>query len=399
MKITGVVAEYNPFHAGHEYQLKKARELSNCAGLAVVMSGNYVQRGEPAIIDKFKRAESAIYGGADIVIELPMPFSCQNAEMFSLAAIRELSKLQVDSISFGCENDDIELLKKIASIQLQAKFSSYIKEEMKKGISYPKAMSNTINCILGEKTEALYSPNNILAMEYIKSTIKLKLNIDFYPVKRLGMDHNDTEISGCFHSATAIRKCILDGDYRNLKLTEKSIQSIEDFFEQHKQFNTLNNYIEHLYYKIIDSRDSLEEIYEVREGLNNKIVSNIFTHDNIDDFIKSLKSKRYTYSRLRRCLLNILLDIKKTEVKELIGTSTDYVKVLAFNDKGRKIIKNARKNGTKVINRYSDYKKYNLSPEKLQVFNLTAKASDIYYLPLKNRKTNSEYTNNAVYVP
>jgi len=106
MKITGVVAEYNPFHAGHEYQLKMARKLSDCDCIAVVMSGNFVQRGEPAIIDKFKRAEAAVYGGADIVIELPMPFSCQNAEMFAFAAIKELKKLNVDSISFGCENDE-----------------------------------------------------------------------------------------------------------------------------------------------------------------------------------------------------------------------------------------------------------------------------------------------------
>ncbi|NLJ58561.1 MAG: nucleotidyltransferase [Tissierellia bacterium] len=397
MKITGVVAEYNPFHAGHEYQLKKARELSGCDGIAVVMSGNYVQRGEPAIIDKFKRAEAAIYGGADIVIELPMPFSCQNAEIFSFAAIRELSKLRINSISFGCENDRLELLKKIANAQLLPEFNARVRKEMKKGISYGNAMTNSLKSILGD-AEAVYMPNNVLAVEYIKSAIKLNLNIDFYPVKRLGMNYNDTVISESFHSATAIRKGILEGNYSNLKLTEKSFQSIEDFYSQHKKFNTLDNYIDYLYYKIIDLGSSLDEIYEVKEGLDNKILANVFKYNNVDEFIMSLKSKRYTYSKVRRCLLNILLSISKSDINTFLSHSTDYVKVLAFNDRGRDIIKYAKNKETKVVNRYSDYKKYNLNPEELPVFNLTKKASDIYYLPLENRKINSEYRENAVYI-
>lgn len=397
MKITGVVAEYNPFHLGHEYQLKMAKKLSGCDCLAVVMSGNYVQRGEPAIIDKFRRAETAIYGGADIVIELPMPFSCQNAEIFAMAAINELKKLNIDSISFGCENDNIELLKKIAAAQLSPKFNIYIKDEMKKGASYPNAMSNALKLVLGNEAEAVYSPNNVLAVEYIKSAMKLNLNLEYYPVKRLGMSHNDTEILGPFHSASAIRKQIIEGSYGNLKLTEKSIQMIEEFFKEHKKYNTLNNYLEFLYYKII-SMEELDKIYEVKEGLDNKIMSQVYKHSNIDDFIMSLKSKRYTYSKLRRSLLNILLDIKAVDINNIMLTSSDYVKVLSFNNVGRKAIKYAKTNGTVVINKYSDYKKFNLNPKAIKVFNITNKSSNIYYLPLENRKINSEYTENAVYV-
>lgn len=400
MKITGVVAEYNPFHSGHEYQLKMAKKLSGCDCLAVVMSGNYVQRGEPAIIDKFKRAEAAIYGGADIVIELPMPFSCQNAEMFAFAAIKELNKLHIDSISFGCENDNAKLLEKIASIQLSQKYNIYIKEEIKKGLSYPNAMSNALKTVLGNEALAVYSPNNVLAVEYIKSSIKLNLSLEYYPVKRLGMNHNDTEISGIFHSATAIRKSIMEGSYDNINLTEKSNQMIEKFYKEHKKYNTLNNYLDYLYYKIISTMD-LDKIFEIKEGLNNKIISQVYKHENIDDFIMSIKSKRYTYSKLRRSLLNILLGIKTVDIINIMSTNSDYadyVKVLAFNNTGRLAIKNTMNNGTIVINRYSDYKKYNLNPEKLQIFNITNKSSNIYYLPLKNRKINSEYTENAVYV-
>jgi len=397
MRITGVVAEYNPFHSGHEYQLRMARRLSGCDCIAVVMSGNYVQRGEPAIIDKFKRAEAAIYGGADIVIELPMPFSCQNAEMFAHAAIMELKKLNVDSISFGCETYNVRLLKKIALLQLTPGFNNYIKEEMKKGLSYPNAMSNALKFILNEEAEAVYSPNNVLAVEYIKSAVKLNLELQYYPVKRVGMAHNDTEISGLFHSATAIRNAIMEGSFDNLKLTEKSIELIKKFFYEHKKYNTLNNYRDYLYYKIITC-DDLEEIYEINEGLNNKIISQVYKHETIDEFIMSLKSKRYTYSKLRRSLLNILLGIKKVDIINIMSTNDKYVKVLAFNNTGRKAIKNAVNNGTIVINRYSDYKKNNLTPEKLMRFNITNKTSNIYYLPLENRKMNSEYFENAVYV-
>ena len=397
MKITGVVAEYNPFHKGHEYQLKMARKLSGCDCIAVVMSGNYVQRGEPAIIDKFKRAEAAIYGGADIVIELPMPFSCQNAEMFALAAIKELNKLHIDSISFGCENDNVNLLEKIALIQLTSEFNNYIKKEMKKGLSYPNAMSNALKSILNDQVEAVYSPNNVLAVEYIKSTLKLNLNLQYYPVKRVGMAHNDTEITGIFHSATAIRSSLIEGSLNALKLTEKSVELIEKFYKEQKKYNTLNNYSDYLYYKIITC-DDLEKIYEIKEGLNNIIISQVYKHESIDELIMSLKSKRYTYSKLRRSLQNILLDIKKVDIINIMSTNDKYVKVLAFNNTGRKAIKNAVNNGTIVINRYSDYKRNNLTPEKLLKFNITNKSSNIYYLPLENRKMNSEYFENAVYV-
>ena len=308
MRITGVVAEYNPFHSGHEYQLRMARRLSGCDCIAVVMSGNYVQRGEPAIIDKFKRAEAAIYGGADIVIELPMPFSCQNAEMFAHAAIMELKKLNVDSISFGCETDNVRLLKKIALLQLTPGFNNYIKEEMKKGLSYPNAMSNALKFILNEEAEAVYSPNNVLAVEYIKSAVKLNLELQYYPVKRVGMAHNDTEISGLFHSATAIRNAIMEGSFDNLKLTEKSIELIKKFCKEHKKYNILNNYRDYLYYKIITC-DDLEEIYEINEGLNNKIISQVYKHETIDEFIMSLSQSVIPF-KARRSLLNILLGIK-----------------------------------------------------------------------------------------
>jgi len=404
MKVAGIVAEYNPFHKGHEYQLNKARNLSGCDGVAVVMSGNFVQRGEPAIIDKFKRAESAIYGGADLVIELPMPFSCQNAELFAKAAVTELKKLPITHLSFGCENDNIEILKEIAFIQTNnLDYNLALKHELKSGISYPSAVTNAI-CKFSNKNinikEIISSPNNVLGLEYIKSSINLSCNWDFVPVKRIGSNHNDVDISGKYDSATAIRKSIIENSMLELpnSLTVKSIEMVNKFKDDYQNFNNLNNYLNYIYYKILDiGIDGLNEIYEVSEGLNNKIYSNIFKYNNVDDFILSLKSKRYTYSKLRRILLNILLGITKTNIRDFMLTNKDNksIKVLAFNDIGRQIIKKAKTNGTSVINRYSDYKKNN---SDLNIFNLTDKSTNIYFLPFSNKKTNEEYIQNAVYV-
>lgn len=400
MKITGIVAEYNPLHMGHEYQLKKARELSGCDAVAVVMSGNFVQRGEPAIIDKFRRAEAAVHAGADIVIELPMPFSCQNAEMFASAAVNELKKLHVSSLSFGCENEDPKMLLKVAKTQLSEPYIRILKEEIKKGISFPSAMTNALTSVLGEESRIVLSPNNVLAVEYMKSAMKQDLKWDFYPVRRMGKNHNDENISGSFDSATAIRRAILHGSSSNISTTQKSMEMIDDFYEKYRGFNSLEKYLDILYYKIIDlGIEGLGEIFEVSEGLNNKIYENIYKHSTMDDLIMSLKSKRYTYSKLRRAMLNIILDIRHNDIKYFMSpASHKYVKVLAFNNVGRSVIKHARTFNTTPINRFSDYKKHNLDAEDLPLFRLTNKSTNLYYLPFKNRETNVEYKENAVYI-
>lgn len=414
MKITGVVAEYNPFHRGHEYQLKMARQLSNCDYVAVVMSGNFVQRGEPAIIDKYKRAAAAVHGGADLVIELPLPFACQNAELFAEAAVTELKKLNITHLSFGCEDTDIELLKEIAAIQLNSKeYTTIIKEELKKGISYPRALTNSISRISSHSIEdVISSPNNVLGIEYIKSSFKLNFNLDFVPVKRIGKNHNDEDLSGQFDSATAIRKGIfLKGGeiYRN-SLTEKSLEMLELFYDEYGGFNSLNNYLNYIYYKILTlGPEGLNGIYEISEGLNNKIYSNIFKHGNVDDFIMSIKSKRYTYSKLRRILLNILLGITKGDIRHFMSTNIsnisnsnissndcrNYVKVLAFNDRGRFLLKDLKDSGTYFVKRFSDYKKYNISSD---TFKFTDTCSNIYYLPFISRQAATEHILNAVYI-
>ena len=215
----------------------------------------------------------------------------------------------------------------------------------------------------------------------------------------MGKAHNDISSDGCYDSATAIRKAILNSE-KIISVPAKSREMLNEFYEEQGSFNSFNNYYEFLMYKIIELGPSgLNNIYEVSEGLNNKIYSNVFKYDNIDDYCMSLKSKRYTYSRLRRMLLNILLGITKNDIKYFMSSNeNNYIKVLAFNDTGRQIIKMVDKKYTSVINRFSDYKKYNINAEELKNFKLTDKATNMYYIPLKYRKLNNEYLSNARYI-
>lgn len=420
MKILGVVAEYNPFHLGHKYQLDMAKKSSQCEVVAVVMSGNYVQRGEPAIIDKYKRAEIAVKNGVDLVIELPFPFSCQNAELFSLGAIKELKKINVSTISFGCENTDIDLLNKIAELQLNntSEYNSLLKGFINEGLSYPSAINNTINTLLNKTSyhtdDMILLPNNTLGLEYIKASKKINYEVDFLPIKRHMAQHNDKKITNKFASATAIRNEILDLNLVKTKasLPPTSYSLLKDYHKEHKIFNNLDRYLELIYYKIISSSKSyLKNIYDITEGLENKIYDNACKHKTLDDFITSIKSKRYTYSRIRRILLNILLDITREDMDYLKENDNNYVKALAFNINGKKILNYAKENNTAIITKFSDYRRNAIDTSKDKIFEMTKKSSDIYYMPhimhkrtskqnleINDKYLNSEYKRNVIFV-
>lgn len=409
MKILGIVAEYNPFHLGHKYQLEMAKKASQCDTIAVVMSGNYVQRGEPAIVDKYKRAEMAVKNGVDLVIELPFPFSCQNAELFALGAIKELKKLNVSTISFGCENTDINLLYKIVDFQLDntKEYNFLLKKYISEGLSYPSAINNTVNSLLNKTCsctdDLILSPNNTLGLEYIKAAKKIDFNVDFLPIKRHMANHDDNKITHKFASATAIRNEILA---LNLIKTKASLPSstytlLKDYYKEHRLFNTLDNYLDLIYYKIISSNKSyLKNIYDVTEGLENKIYDNACKYKSLDEFIMSIKSKRYTYSRIRRILLNILLDITTEDINYLKENDNDYVKALAFNSNGKKILNHAKENNTFIITKFSDYKRNGIDISKDKIFNLTSKSTNIYYIPFKSKENlcNLEYKKYVSYI-
>lgn len=399
MKVLGIIAEYNPFHNGHAYHIIEARKRSNCDAIAVVMSGNFVQRGEPAIIDKWNRAAAAIHCGADIVIELPLPFACQSAELFAKAAFKVLEMIPINTLSFGCENSNMDILFDVAEIQLEnsTKYNESIKKFLDQGNSYPESTKKALEKITNKDiTNTISRPNNLLALEYIKNIVCSNFNIDVLPILRNGADYNSKVLTGNYSSATSIRKELLEAKINNIynSVPKKSFEIINNFFSENSKFNTIENYINIINYSILNmSKNNLKDIFDVSEGLENKILKNLYIYNTIDDFVLSLKSKRYTYSRIRRILLNILLGINKSIIEKASTESFKYLRILSSNSYGQKIMKQLKNNGVTIITKTSDFKREGINIEEDFLFNLMNKSTNMYYLPFKNKQNfyNIEY--------
>ena len=356
MNLLGLIVEYNPFHNGHKYHLEKSKEITKATHTIAVMSGSFLQRGEPALFDKYTRAEMAVKSGVDLVIELPTLYACQSAEIFSHGAITTLNSLNcVNSVCFGSEEGRVEILSAIANILVKEpiEFKSSLKKYLDDGVVFPIARSkalyeyikthNILHLDENELQQVLNSSNNILGIEYIKSLIKLDSPITPYTIARVASQYNSSDISSNICSATAIR---------NYLKNNEDLQSIENVIPK-STFNEINSKMDsnfnpvfdYMFYSILSSiiiRDyeNLHNYFEVNEGIENKIYSNIFTSSNLEELVNSTKSKRYTLTKIKRTLNNILLGITKedvTKIKDL--NSIPYIRVLAFNNKGREIIK------------------------------------------------------------
>lgn len=395
MKLLGLIVEYNPFHNGHLYHLKKSKEITNSTHTIAVMSGHFLQRGEPALFDKYTRSEMAVKNGVDLVVELPVLFSCQSAEYFSSGAIKLLNSLNiVDNICFGSEEGNIETLYKISEILVKEpyEFKNYLKKYLDNGLLFAKARSNALfdyinnNKIIDINNEdlsnILNSSNNILGIEYIKSILKSKSSIKPHTITRIKSSYNSENIESEICSATAIR-----GNFKK----NNDISFLKDVVPR-DTFLIIKNKVDNNFYPIFDEnfydelsftilRDykNLDKYFEVNEGIENKIYQNIFKYDNLNDFILSLKSKRYTLTKIKRTLNNILLGIYKDDFEIIKNIDTlPYVRVLAFNDKGREIIKAIKENSDiKIINKFSDIS-YNDDLIFNTMINYDIKATNLY---------------------
>lgn len=399
MNITGIITEYNPFHLGHELHLKKSKELTNCDGVICVMSGNFVQRGLPALTDKWTRTKMALEAGVDLVVELPTVYATSSAEFFSFGAVSLLDSLNVvDNLCFGSESGNIDLIKKLSEIIVNepTDFKEYLKNFLKEGLPFPKARSlalikylneNEHNIPLENIESILNSSNNILAIEYCKSLYKLNSNIRPFTIKRLGADYNKDELSkNEIASASAIRKSIYSSN----------IDEILEFMPEYTykllknaSFSNLNKMFELIRYSILSNPSIFKNIPEASEGIDNKIIQNIGRANSLDELINLCKSKRYSYTRLNRILCHVLLSIDE-DVLALRKTSPNYLRILGFNKKGREIIKEIKKNSDIIlVNKLSKIK-----PDPM--LNLDIKATNIYSLLNTNVKINSDFLNSPI---
>ena len=329
MKAIGIVCEYNPFHNGHLYQINKIKEKYPDYAIIAVMSGNFVQRGDVSIIDKFKRCEIALNNGIDLVIELPFIFSTQSADMFAYGAITLLEKLNVERVIFGSEEDNIEDLELIAKTQVENDdFEKLVKVYSKFGKNYPTALSCALEDLTGKR---ITLPNDLLGISYIKTILKNNYKIKYECIKRTNSYH-DTELNNNISSATAIREAIKN----NIDISNNIPYSTDYFNNVH----LIDDYFDILKYKIITD-NNLDNYVDVEEGIDNLLKKEIVHANSYDELINLVQSKRYTYNRISRMLIHILCNFTKDMAKKYKDIT--YIRVLGLNNTGSKYLNSIKK--------------------------------------------------------
>ena len=397
MKVTGIIAEYDPFHNGHSYHIKKAREMTGADAIVVVMSGHFTQRGMPAFFSRDARVRMAVDGGADLVIELPYIYACNSSHEFARGAAGILNGIGcVDALVFGAETDDMDTLGKAAraAAGTDDRSSAYIKEEMKNGVSYPEALTRSVEKIYGAQTAAvLREPNNLLGIEYMKALRELGSGIKPFIVGRRSAAHGESlemlherKQEQRIASGTAVRKAVYAGGARAAEmLVPDTSFSIISGYERSSGFSFTEyrdkikkNMFELLKYKIITSDESeLAEVYGVAEGLENRLKSCISGAEDIDGLIDSVKSKRYTRARISRTLMHLLINLRTTDFETL--RETYCARVLGFSPTGGKLLRlMSESSAIPVFSNLSRLDKR--SPEAARVLKYDMRASDVYAL-------------------
>ncbi|WP_437130215.1 tRNA(Met) cytidine acetate ligase [Peptostreptococcus russellii] len=426
MKIGGIIAEYNPFHNGHKYQIDKYKEDEGISHIVVAMSGNFVQRGGPAIVDKFSRAEMAIRNGADLVIEIPAYFSTQTAELYARGAILSLDSLKcLDSICFGSEEGSIERLKEVAKVLSGVKgnyekdLSIFLAEKLAFPIAREKAIKKNLALDITDKNDFLKLSNNILGIEYLKELIRLDSSMEAVTIKRVAVDHRSTVAKGDFSSASSIRSSIIYyKDYLELINKKKSltkylsidedindnynhiITDMIDSVEKYLPVFSCNKIIDNIKkdlipvggadfygeicYSILREENCLDKYFEVQNGLEYSIRKQVILSSGFEELISNLTSKNYSSSKIRRSIFNILLGIKKEDMDEIKEIkSIPYIRVLAFNKKGTEILKEIKnKSNSILINspaKTRKIKEYSENPILKKMFDFDILSSNIYY--------------------
>ncbi len=389
-KLVGIITEYNPFHNGHRFHIEKAKELSKAEAVLAVMSGDYVQRGEPAILDKYLRTKAALLNGVDVVIELPSVFSTANAEFFAKASVRLLSEAGVTALCFGSESGDIERLKEVAdwfdlSSESNEPYQKELKEQLSRGLSFPRASLNALQKMKGaEETKDLETPNNILAIEYLKAIKKINPSIVPFTVQRLSK-HNENNLEGVFSSSGAIRNALLMGEYTLLKevMPEPSLEILMSHIDHLTDFNELSP-IFHYKLKALGAQ-GIKQISEVYEGLENRILASASRHYLLSDILTDVKTKRYTFAKVKRICLHLLLGMDKAFYfhHNLIGPS--YLRILGFRKEKEYLLKKIIEHSSLPVITNMKKAPMILNPDGLALWEKEVFASDIYQLATKTK--------------
>lgn len=351
MKAVGLIVEYNPFHNGHLHHLQQAKKIGTADVVVAVMSGSFLQRGEPAIIDKFHRAKAALAGGVDILLELPYAYAVQSSRLFAKGSVLSLHALGVDSICFGSESGNIaDFLQGYRFLrENNDTYISILKSSLKQGVSYPAASKHAYDQIgLAADYIDLAQPNNVLGMSYVREILDRRLPIEPYTIPRLKSKHHDTVIEGNIASATSIRKSLLatsnEPGVANA-LPEETMNQLVDYKKMAGVWHDWEQYFPFLNYRVQTmSHDELALISGVEEGLEFKIKHTAGNVSSFHEWVQAVKSKRYTWTRLQRMFTHILMNTKKKDLDLLtVSENVPYIRLIGFNKQGQAYLNHVKK--------------------------------------------------------
>lgn len=359
MKSVGIIAEYNPFHNGHLYQINKVKEMFKDYTIIVVMSGNFTQKCDLSM-NKFNKAKIALENGVDLVIELPFIYAVEGADIFSKGAINILKELKVDNIVFGSELNDINVLYNLASTQINNKlFDEKVKKYLDLGNNYPTSISLSLKDIIGFTTK---EPNDILGITYIKEIILQNANIKPYSIKRTN-DYNSLELNSNIVSASAIRNALKNNIDVSNYIPNYDLDS----------YHYIDEFYDLLKYKIITS-SNLNIYQSVDEGIEFRIKKYINECNSLEELIDKCKTKRYTYNKIKRILLHILCDFTKEEANK---RCINYIRVLGFNNNGKKYLNSIKKDiNIPILTKYNDL--LYIESRVTNIYNIIVKGKEEY---------------------
>ena len=405
-KVLGIIAEYNPFHNGHLLHLTKSKEETGAEYSICIMSGNFVQRGNTSIVNKWVKTEMALKSGIDLVLELPTVYSISSAENFAEGAIKLLNSLKiVDTVSFGSENSDIDILNRISGILYEEPkpYVEFLNQELKKGLSFPKARENAILLYLNDKkySNILNQPNNTLAIEYLKALKKYKSHIIPIAIKREKAFYNSNCIVDEYASATAIRNMIVNSQFNDIRkvMPRLAYDLLMQEIENNQYVIDISKFEKEILYSIRRlSTADLKKFPEVNEGLENAIKNAANSCNTLAELINIIKSKRYTQTRIQRILLYILLNITKKDMY-ISRKTVPYARILGYSPKGKELISEIYNANPKITLITSVKNFFDSSNNKTYKHMLSKDilATNIYTLAYKNDSVaNLDYTKKIV---
>lgn len=372
MNIIGIVCEYNPFHNGHVYQINEIKKKYKDSIIVVIVSSSFTQRGELSILNKWEKTKVALLNDVDIVLEFPYVYSVESSDIFAEYSIKILNELKIDTLIFGSESNNIDKLLKAADVQLNNNnFNTLVQKYLNNGVNYPTALNNALKDL---KCASINTPNDLLGLSYIKTILNNKYNIKIETIKRTN-NYHDLNLNDNIVSASNIRNKIINNE--DIKHMVPSCT-----YDILKNKKISNKYFDYLKYKIV-SENNLDKYLDVDEGLGSRITSSINKSNSLDELIKNIKTKRYTYNKISRMLNHILCSFTKDEKNRT--NKLEYIRILGFSNKGKEYLNKIKKDiNIPILNKYdTNYESLKIEKRVSEIYSLIY--DDIMDMEIKNK--------------